>query len=167
MRSEEFERFRRVRQLNHVKGYLAALAIVLAFDPARPWNGVFSASAHHLCLDAQAFWNREVRDKALLYLARGSRPGGPNPRVHLTPGPGSKRPLALEDKDDAPTPIHEQVCYDYNKGKCSEPCPNGRKHVCRACGGRHPVIKCKSKNVSNPKTKKYKQRKGKKDKQKD
>ena len=30
------------------------------------------------------------------------------------------------------------ICYKYARdGKCTEPCPDGRRHVCETCGGNH------------------------------
>ena len=38
------------------------------------------------------------------------------------------------------------MCFKYNAGTCtSKVCPNGRRHVCRYCGGKHMGIKCTSK----------------------
>jgi hypothetical protein len=36
-----------------------------------------------------------------------------------------------------------EVCFNYNSGRCSDPCPSGRMHVCSGCGGPEPMPRCK------------------------
>ena len=64
MRSEEFERLRRRAEIQRAK-----LPVIdragYPFDPAVPWDGVF-----HFALKEREFWDAEVRDKSILYLAR-------------------------------------------------------------------------------------------------
>ena len=134
MRSEEFERLRRVLQLNHNSGHRSAPAMGLGFDPARPWDGVFAAAAHPLCLESLSFWQREVRDKAVLYLTRVrtqavvSAHGADDderPPVILKKGPGkNKKPKKGKHKGDGkggggsnfPKGRGDEDCYAYGKG---------------------------------------------------
>ena len=37
----------------------------------------------------------------------------------------------------------EETCENFNLGKCKSPCPFNRKHICKQCGGNHPVYQCK------------------------
>eukprot|EP00974_Lingulodinium_polyedra_P118798 11168640-Lingulodinium_polyedra.AAC.1 len=49
------------------------------FDANRPWGAVFSRSVHPAALGAQAFWNSEVRERAVVCLSRVT-PGALAPR---------------------------------------------------------------------------------------
>jgi hypothetical protein len=37
----------------------------------------------------------------------------------------------------------KEVCFNFNSGRCSDPCPSGRLHVCSGCGGPDPMPRCK------------------------
>jgi hypothetical protein len=37
----------------------------------------------------------------------------------------------------------KEVCFNFNSGRCSDPCPSGRLHVCSGCGGHEPMPRCK------------------------
>ena len=77
MRSEEFERLRRVLQLGADVGARMPPSMGIQFDPEKPWDAVFACSVHLSMVESQAFWMREVKDKAFLYLARqGPGPSG-------------------------------------------------------------------------------------------
>eukprot|EP00974_Lingulodinium_polyedra_P094776 9185710-Lingulodinium_polyedra.AAC.1 len=65
MRSEEFERILRRLQLAASRGTQPDVLDAAPYVAAHPWDAVFSRAAHPAALDAQAFWNAEVREQAL------------------------------------------------------------------------------------------------------
>jgi hypothetical protein len=65
MRSEEFERIRRALESQHAKYSDSSLAALSDFNPDQPWNAVFK---HSVSDRSRTFWDKEVRDKAFLYL---------------------------------------------------------------------------------------------------
>ena len=65
MRSEEFERIRRTLESQHNKFNDTSLSALSDFDPKQPWNAVFKHAASDR---SKTFWDREVRDKAFLFL---------------------------------------------------------------------------------------------------
>eukprot|EP00969_Alexandrium_andersonii_P090163 3981825-Alexandrium_andersonii.AAC.1 len=69
MRSEEFERIRRRLKAGAALRPPAG-EDVTSFDEARPWNSVFLISVHSGDVESSSFWNRKVREKAMLFLAR-------------------------------------------------------------------------------------------------
>ena len=172
MRSEEFERTRR---------YLAAQAGaaifrgpgLLAYDTTRPWNAVFQEATHSTSVSSKTFWDREARDKAFMFLthlrsagdvtktdtALDSGPSAPGrggrqqPRRKPSRGNsggaprGGPPPLPPVKKEGPP-----EVCIQWNRGACLDPCPAGRIHVCRSCGGSHRETECpKRSKGSKPK----------------
>eukprot|EP00974_Lingulodinium_polyedra_P074725 7240698-Lingulodinium_polyedra.AAC.1 len=65
MRSEEFERIRCRLQLAVGRGTPPDVLDAAPYDSGRPWDAAFSRAVHPAALDAQAFWNAEVREHAL------------------------------------------------------------------------------------------------------
>ena len=59
-RSEHFARLRRKRMLEHSQG------LAPTFNPCAPWNDIFQQAARD-----QVYWGREVRNKALAFMAMG------------------------------------------------------------------------------------------------
>ena len=191
MRSEEFERIRRRLQAQHDRGAPAGTGATdpVAFEPDKPWNAVFHRAVHAGDAEAQAFWTREVKDQAFLFLTRlrtvadvtkdgtaseamASR-GADGALDHLAPppeggaqranrkkrkaGPGSNQqppprtPGWTDHSGGAQVKSDPEVCNKYNSGICEEPCPWGRAHVCRGCGGPHPITSCpKGKGKGGP-----------------
>ena len=58
----------------------------------------------------------------------------PNKRTRANKGNGPQHPAGNK--------VAESYCYAWNDGKCDEPCPAGRKHGCRWCGGGHRGYEC-------------------------
>ena len=55
----------------------------------------------------------------------------------------------------------KETCENWNNGRCSEPCPHGRLHVCRQCGGPHRAPDCnRKKPAATFENKKKKAKKG-------
>ena len=146
MRSEEFERIRSNAEIEHVGltrsiGDRAACD-QLGFDPKYPWDGVFRRATR--ADTSQEFWSTEVKDKALLHLSRAM------PRSVITDdgtvlGTNKRRAqFALEQhpskspkgkgkgKGKLDQPVVD-ICNNWNSKGCPDPCPFGRRHICRLC----------------------------------
>jgi hypothetical protein len=163
MRSEHFERIRRRLQIDH-----DANINQHEFDPIRPWDGVFAAAVKD-----KDFWDSEVREKAILYLAKVTNyrdianDGTAQPSRGLPhkgqgqfakgqghQGQGSKR---KHSGHQAREPFHKganpkgkgygnDTCNNWNNNKCPlDPCPSGRAHVCSKCYGAHKRDQCTNK----------------------
>ena len=66
MRQEHFERMRRNLELQHAELSAANKDIanaLCAYDPGRPWNEVL-----RLAVNETAFWDKEVKDKAVKFM---------------------------------------------------------------------------------------------------
>lgn len=46
----------------------------------------------------------------------------------------------------------EPICFLYNNAGCSDPCPNGRAHICQGCLGNHPITRCPATTSSSSAT---------------
>eukprot|EP00969_Alexandrium_andersonii_P361595 15457922-Alexandrium_andersonii.AAC.1 len=44
------------------------------YDPLRPWGTVYQRASSQSDVETQAFWNREVVNKSLLFVAQARRP---------------------------------------------------------------------------------------------
>ncbi len=168
MRAEHFERIRRRLQINFDAG-----KIEFEFDPKSPWDTVFTAAVQD-----REFWDSEIRDKALLYLAKVStyRVATDDGTTHMSfsrgpyppsKGQGQKRKPTQQDhskggigkgqsmsKGYSPSPAHHngnghETCNKWNLGQCHEPCPNSRSHSCSKCGGNHTKEQCTSPSSSS------------------
>jgi hypothetical protein len=64
MRLEQFERLRRGAEIELAR-LPAGVTQTPTYDPALPWDGVFG-----LAIRDKAFWDKEVREKCLLFLTR-------------------------------------------------------------------------------------------------
>jgi hypothetical protein len=89
--------------------------------------------------------------KADLWLPAASTPPRPAPKRKAS-FTGQSAPK----KRSAPAVVvrtvgGQQVCFDFNKGKCKAPCPNKRLHVCTGCGKEHMQPDCKE-EASNGKS---------------
>ncbi|MDR3476362.1 MAG: hypothetical protein P4M09_32365, partial [Devosia sp.] len=45
-------------------------------------------------------------------------------------------------RSSAAPSVSGQVCNNFNDGRCHDPCPTGRRHVCSRCNGDHPAKAC-------------------------
>jgi hypothetical protein len=177
MRSEHFERIRRRLQIE-----FDVQNIQFGFDPLTPWDGVFAAATKD-----KEFWDSEIREKALLYLAKistfrdASHDGttqhvrGPAPPFQPFVPQGQKRksqndPRSKGGKNKGGQGRggqssfqgngHES-CNNWNAGICREPCPSGRSHTCSKCGGSHKRDQCSQSSSSKPQGKGGKNKGGK------
>ncbi len=169
MRGEHFERIRRKLQID----FDAHKPNDLGFDPKTPWDAVFAAAVKD-----RDFWDSEVRDKALMYLTKVSsykqasddgtsqmyHPRGQAHTPFQTKGQGHKRkaiqqgaPKGSKSKgmgsgkgySSSPSNGTHDVCNNFNRGMCSEPCPNHRAHTCSKCGKGHMRDNCPSLSSSS------------------
>jgi hypothetical protein len=162
MRSERFDRLRRGAEIE-LSRLPPGTTRTTTFDPLSPWDGVFG-----LALRDRGFWDKEVRDKAILFLTRVQSPSQllsqgtvlDHPGGRATAGPAgglykddrrgsassASRPPKRKSKSSpqpAPSAPHAlEVCLLYNRGKCRSPCINGRLHKCSICGQNHPEDDC-------------------------
>ena len=156
MRSEQFQRIKRELEASNTAGQVR-----YGFKPARPWPAVFAAAV----LDSEKFWNSEVREPAVIWLASGgSRSGGGSS--------SSKRKEKSDDSDDEEPPAKRrkgakrkttkgdlsecnsskqiwlknkkglEICNLWNHNKCGKSnaqskCKNSRSHQCNKCLGPH------------------------------
>ena len=153
MRSEQFERIRRILATSPEHG----------FTTAAPWNAVYAQAVKE-----DAFWSREVVTPCTLRLAQAKSVSAPIPispprGKHLTaleeehaPSKKGKKRKAKETEDksqhDGKQYTHNrrgvEVCHMWNAGKCGKSdrpqsmCAKGRSHQCSGCLGPHMVSKC-------------------------
>ena len=92
---------------------------------------------------ADRFWDVEVRDKALYQLAversQGARGDSGSPKAKKKARPAGRAPsdLVPPRKKRAQAPPAgsrnpdraSQICWLFQEGRCTEPCPNGRRHA--------------------------------------
>ena len=166
MRSERFERLRRVAEIADVERATAGLATRI--DTKRPWNTIFADAI----LDKD-FWDENVREPALLYLSRcrtredtvqdgtaqASLPAAgeaarrrvitPEPaarkRENAQGGKGSRKLLRGEDYSEKRNGLYvknkagKPLCPDFVAGRCTkpgQPCSKG-EHQCPICLAMH------------------------------
>ena len=129
------------------------------------WSDVFIAAA----MDKR-YWDEEVRDPSILFLARHGRkraqdePQAPDPkasRVSDSPAAGAGKGKGKGKKGKgkghggAPRQRDEeglfvtdddgrQVCFNYAQKTCRKRCPFNRAHKCQHCLGSHPNRDCKA-----------------------
>ena len=133
----------------------AAAPAQSTYVPSMPWNTVIRESATN-----REFWDDELRDPAIyerlphkraapddegLLQRSGSRPAGSSQEAKESKGQ-KKRRLAKEaaqrqqsnqnfvsssgGKGKGKQDTTQQICYAWNSGTCTTPCPNNRKHIC-------------------------------------
>ena len=178
LRSERLEGLRRQAETDYYRLDEGARESS-AYNPALPWDAVFG-----LALKGRAFWDAEIREKALLFLTRiktqvavlsdgtaldalpasaafigggrgppGQAPGGAGKKNKKArsgrqaggPGPAAKRP-----RQERPSKGSPEICNNFNLGKCSSPCPGGRRHACSQRGGSHPAVNCPGSSAPAP-----------------
>ena len=158
MRSEQFERLRRRLHIDLLAGTSQH-----GFTASKPWDGVFAAAVKD-----KEFWDSEVREKAILYLAKvatfrdisydgtsQSSRGPPHSSSQYPPQQkgqghqGQKRknrqePVSKGGKPNSKPPRGgkgQETCNNWNLNKCTmDPCP--RAHVCNICFGHHKKDQC-------------------------
>ena len=179
MRSEQFERIRRAAEIELSR--LPPGVKHAFYDPAKPWDGVFA-----MAIRDNRFWETEVRELAVLWLARVQLPrpfisddtildehsshpppgmgggGSESSRSRQRKGKGGSKghtsfppqqPPATKGRQKAKAKGKgkgtkkgvdkaNEICNNYNAGKCGVVCSAGRKHACSKCGGPHPVTNC-------------------------
>ena len=77
-----------------------------------------------------------------------SKGGGASSNMQAPRAKGKAKVAGNEKRD-----VSKETCFPWNDGKCSHgPCPNGRMHNCKLCGGNHRAPDC-SKNKAKGKGK--------------
>jgi hypothetical protein len=167
MRSEQFERLRRKLQIDFDDGHPSH-----GFVPTKPWDAVFAAAVKD-----KEFWDSEVREKAILYLAKvtnfrevthdgtaqqsRSQPSHPQTASRSQKRKSGTQGFRQEPSSKGPRPQskgkgkgygsnNQEPCNRWNDTSCNDPCPNGRMHVCSSCRGNHKVAQC-NKNAKGSK----------------
>ena len=133
MRAEEFERIRRQLDIDHSRSPIDG------YEPTMPWNNVFMRSVGPA---AREFWDTEVRDRALFQstanLARNADTATKEKSTRRRPerksadsGPQpAKKPKKAQGGKSGKEALNreQQICINFTRGKCTEPCPHGRLH---------------------------------------
>eukprot|EP00746_Dinoflagellata_sp_MGD_P014681 gnl/MRDRNA2_/MRDRNA2_132313_c0_seq1.p1 gnl/MRDRNA2_/MRDRNA2_132313_c0~~gnl/MRDRNA2_/MRDRNA2_132313_c0_seq1.p1 ORF type:complete len:345 (+),score=41.03 gnl/MRDRNA2_/MRDRNA2_132313_c0_seq1:59-1093(+) len=99
-------------------------------------------------------------DFSFLFKAEKLSPRSPRRYQGKSSGKGKSKSIHDEEK-----PVKHQRCFDWSRkvDGCSEPCPNGRAHVCEFCGSpEHRGVDCtcqqlssRAKAVSHPQARKF------------
>ena len=125
----------------------------VGYDPAMPWDKVLSTTAFGMVTGPRAHWwwlhvqgpltGRGAAPSTLAKLEQkptNINPVAPRERQIMGGGAktNSKAKATVQARD-----VSGEYCYPWNEGKCTKgPCPNGRIHACRECGGNHKVADC-------------------------
>ena len=126
-----------------------------AYDPKRPWDYIIRASAYGVEEPALLmFWQNRV----LIPLQNGASVAGAQQTMEALEGnvqqhhgrsegaPPAKKPRGRTRGASPSAPVGREVsaqaCHSWNAGKCTAPCPAGRRHVCSVCFGDHVKSKC-------------------------
>ena len=153
-RSEEIERLRRHAQISYEGLPLDARSTCSVgsapYNPEKPWDWAFGAVLGEM---GREYWDLEVHKRAVFYLTRlktkqeslddGTTLAVPHAEkaAPVTPNSGNKgngggartpkktKNKRKRDKDASPPNASNEVCLNFQRGRCSEPCPNGRRHV--------------------------------------
>ena len=75
-------------------------------------------------------------------------PGGGGRNKRKASGGGSSGFGPPAGKKPVPAHQAQEICEKFNSDKCQEPCPHGRRHVCKICKGPHPASQCTTKKKS-------------------
>ena len=152
----------------------------MGYDASKPWDYVIRASSFSTSGIRSHWWwlhvvgplskSSSARDAVVTANRLEGRPNehgepAPKKRRGLRSGKGSfgsggarapPHPQATQSKR-----AHE-VCYSWNSGQCTEPCPDGRAHKCRHCSGSHRMVDCprKPQQKGHDNNKKKKSKKG-------
>ena len=142
----------RSREWTIVKDEMAAENFP-GFDSAMPWEKVIAMTAFGMVTGPRAHWwwlhvqgPLTGRGSAPTTLAKLEQkpsnisPVAPHERQVSGGGPKNK---AKAKSSGQGRDVSKEYCYPWNDGKCSKgPCPYGRLHACRECGGNHKVTEC-------------------------
>ncbi len=127
------------------EAFYASCPQLAGHNPQMPWDLVFRAAA-----DSNDFWQREFINPCLKKLAM-TRQVAPPPSPRWDTGKGAAsssaassgwpqpqqqtaRPLKRRANERYTTnSAGQQICFDFNMGKCADPCPGGRQHQCEIC----------------------------------
>ena len=138
-----------------VPAMLSFVRQILSLEQVYVWQGAVLdlAIAYHQDIVYSGItdvtrWSYIPPDWIALYITPAKLKSTP-----LLAGPGSgprgskrKDPHSTSETSGGPkVPQHLQICWDWNNinHECDDPCPNGRRHECKKCGGAHPMHKCK------------------------
>jgi hypothetical protein len=168
MRSEQLERVRRTCEQDSSRA--EALGLPPTFSKTRPWNDVFRA-----CLLDKSWWDENVRDAALLYLARvrsaeaaaddgTTQPNLSSPAVSAPKSAPKPQRQAPREESDSPAKRRDrdlsvlvdglyvknrrglELCVGFNQGTChGRSCAKGAAHQCSKCLQEHPLVACSGK----------------------
>ena len=161
MRSEEFERIRRNAEIQHA-AMSPADRDQFVFKPDLPWDGVFALAVKAREFWDEEVRQKSILQLTRIKTSQEVMHDGtvqPNlqhapaqhPSVPAPPGApqrpprrvkkkksgkgnqqqGSRQPLTDDQKAQARS---NEICANFNQGRCATPCTHGRKHVCSLCG---------------------------------
>ena len=123
------------------------------FVEARPWNAVINLTRFGLSTGPRAhWWWQQVQ--APLSARTGSpaghtvaefasaHAGGSSGKTGSTKRKQPNQPRAAPAAKAKSRDSSGEVCFAFNDGTCRSPCPQGRRHVCKACSGSHRSFEC-------------------------
>ena len=139
-RSEEMDRMRRSAQIAYEALSKEAQASS-DYQPEHPWEWIFGAAVGDA---GREFWDTEVHKRAVFYLTKlktrsetledgttlslsSEGSGRKNHDPAGNAGPGAPPPKKKKKQDKKAK--SKEICLKFQRGTCSEPCPNGRRHV--------------------------------------
>lgn len=71
--------------------------------------------------------------------------------AHRPHHPSGSSPSQTQQPRHQQSSMHEQLCLNFQWGKCATPCDKGRRHVCRQCGATtHGGDACKARGGRRP-----------------
>ena len=120
---------------------------------ARPWDEVMKGTAFGNVAGPRAhWWWTHVVGPLSKGSLRGSAAVNVVESLEQRPGSGPIEPVSKAAKrtnnqrSSNTNSRSQEVCYPWNEGSCSAPCPNGRQHRCRYCGAtNHRGFECTQK----------------------
>ena len=153
MRSEEFERLLRKTHLADAASRAAGGPGVPRFVATTPWGYIFQQPIHSENSDTTAFWATQVKYKALLHQCRlrgeseltsdGTvAPYARSAASALALHPSQKGRKRARDPLTTSGKGNDNHCWNFNSGRCTDPCLSRRIDTCAFCNKPHPVIRC-------------------------
>ena len=159
MRSEEFERIRRNAEIQHA-AMSPADRDQFVFKPELPWDGVFALAVKAREFWDEEVRQKSILQLTRIKTSQEVMHDGtvqPNlhhapvqpPAVPASPGAPRRTPRRAKKQklgkgnqqqprqpltDDQKASRANEVCANFNQGRCQTPCAHGRKHVCSVCG---------------------------------
>ena len=111
-------------------------------DNPRPWDEVLKATAFGNVSGPRAhWWWTHVVGPLSKGTARGAVATNVVENLEQRPNhvgpilPMGKNKRSKTNKGTGSASHSAEVCFPWNDGGCTAPCPNGRQHRCRYCGG--------------------------------